>query len=450
MSRLIYWFRADLRLADSPALAAACRAATSLIPVYVNSPPDVSTRWGFARSSTQRQQYLSETLTALDAQLRALGSRLIILDGPAPEALATFVQAVQAERIVCETIAAPEEQEEVSQLRALGIKVQEHWQSTMFDPDALPFDIGSMPDVFTGFRQRIESNKCLVRTSIAQPKTLPPLPDTLKFNGLGIGAPHDRPTSIDFCPTSNAASTAAGTFANTSTSVSAGEQAALQYLAEYFSGSYASTYKLTRNQLSGTHFSTKFSLWLALGTVSAPTIIEHLRRYEAQHGANESTYWIWFELLWRDYFRFLHLKYGRALYTRHGLRKSDDGRILDELASLTTSGARTAFARWTEGNTRNSLVNAGMNELRATGWISNRMRQIVASYLIYDFKLDWRAGAAWFESQLLDYDVYSNQGNWLYIAGLGTDPRGGRRMNLDKQALEHDPEGNYRKYWTAT
>jgi deoxyribodipyrimidine photo-lyase len=88
-----------------------------------------------------------------------------------------------------------------------------------------------------------------------------------------------------------------------------------------------------------------------------------------------------------------------------------------------------------------------MNELAATGKMSNRMRQIVASYLIYDLRIDWRAGAAWFESQLLDYDVYSNQGNWLYIAGLGTDPRGGRRMNLEKQALEHDPKGLYRKQW---
>ena len=91
-----------------------------------------------------------------------------------------------------------------------------------------------------------------------------------------------------------------------------------------------------------------------------------------------------------------------------------------------------------------------MNELRATGTLSNRMRQIVASYLIYDLAQDWRAGAAWFEAQLLDYDVYSNQGNWLSIAGLGTDPRGGRQMNLEKQALEHDPQGLYRKKWAQS
>jgi deoxyribodipyrimidine photo-lyase len=72
---------------------------------------------------------------------------------------------------------------------------------------------------------------------------------------------------------------------------------------------------------------------------------------------------------------------------------------------------------------------------------------VVASYLIYDLNADWRAGAAWFESQLLDYDAYSNQGNWLYIAGRGTDPRGGRRFNVQKQAQDHDPGHSYRRLW---
>jgi deoxyribodipyrimidine photo-lyase len=75
------------------------------------------------------------------------------------------------------------------------------------------------------------------------------------------------------------------------------------------------------------------------------------------------------------------------------------------------------------------------------------MRQIVASYWIYDMGGDWRAGAAWFESQLIDYDVYSNQGNWLYIAGRGTDPRGGRPFNVAKQMRDHDPDGLYRQHW---
>jgi deoxyribodipyrimidine photo-lyase len=88
-----------------------------------------------------------------------------------------------------------------------------------------------------------------------------------------------------------------------------------------------------------------------------------------------------------------------------------------------------------------------MRELATTGYLSNRLRQVVASYLIHDLCGDWRAGAAWFESQLVDYDVYSNQGNWLYIAGRGTDPRGGRRFNPIKQAQDHDADGSYRRLW---
>jgi deoxyribodipyrimidine photo-lyase len=78
------------------------------------------------------------------------------------------------------------------------------------------------------------------------------------------------------------------------------------------------------------------------------------------------------------------------------------------------------------------------------------MRQIVASWLVHDLGVDWRVGAAWFEAQLIDFDVHSNQGNWLYLAGLGTDPRGGRRFDPIKQAREHDPDGRYQRCWSVT
>ena len=91
-----------------------------------------------------------------------------------------------------------------------------------------------------------------------------------------------------------------------------------------------------------------------------------------------------------------------------------------------------------------------MRELATTGWLSNRMRQIVASYLVHDLGGDWRAGAAWFEHTLIDFDPCSNQGNWAYIAGRGTDPRGGRRFNTDKQTHDHDPHGHYRRLWGTT
>jgi deoxyribodipyrimidine photo-lyase len=173
-----------------------------------------------------------------------------------------------------------------------------------------------------------------------------------------------------------------------------------------------------------------------LGCVSPRTIVAKLDAYEQVHGANDGTYWLWFELLWRDYFRFLHFKYGTQLYRATGLSENP-----------VSKGGVQHFERWRTGTTGKLLVDAGMRELLKTGYLSNRMRQIVASYWIYDLQGDWRVGAAWFESQLIDYDVYSNQGNWLYLAGLGTDPRGGRRFNIAKQEQDYDPLGEYQRLW---
>jgi deoxyribodipyrimidine photo-lyase len=213
---------------------------------------------------------------------------------------------------------------------------------------------------------------------------------------------------------------------------------AAEHLRQYFGRALAHTYKLSRNGLIGVDYSTKFSPWLACGALSARVVCAALRQFEAAHGANDGTYWIWFELMWRDYFRFLHLQHGVALYRAQGL------------SSLGQPGHDAhRFEAWCHARTGEPLVDAGMTELSATGYLSNRLRQIVASYLVHDLGCDWRAGAAWFEAQLIDYDVYSNQRNWLYIAGRGTDPRNGRRFNLQRQMRDHDPDGAYRRLWAT-
>jgi deoxyribodipyrimidine photo-lyase len=215
-----------------------------------------------------------------------------------------------------------------------------------------------------------------------------------------------------------------------------GERNAAAHLKQYLERRLPDSYKETRNQLIGQDYSSKLSPWLALGCISARTIAAELAIYEQRYGANDGTYWLWFELMWRDYFRFLHFKYGRQLYQEKGLSK----------LPVVHSDPRK-FERWCSGNTGEPLVDAGMRELLQSGYLSNRMRQIVASYWIYDLQGDWRLGASWFESQLIDYDVYSNQGNWLYLAGRGTDPRGGRRFNIAKQTQDHDPRGEYQSLW---
>ena len=217
-----------------------------------------------------------------------------------------------------------------------------------------------------------------------------------------------------------------------------GERSALARLQHYLWGSQAvATYKETRNGLVGHQYSTKFSPWLALGCLSPRMIYSELKRYEKTEVANHSTYWVVFELLWRDYFKFVCLKFGDRVFHRAGILGKD----------LPWSQDMDKFRAWAEGRTGVPWVDANMRELRLTGWMSNRGRQNVASFLLKDLGLDWRLGAEWFESLLLDHDVCSNYGNWNYAAGIGNDPRENRKFNMIKQAMDYDGDGEFVRLW---
>lgn len=415
MATLIYWFRNDLRLTDNPALVEACLHADCLLPVYI-FPPQSKTlhTLGFPKVGHHRQTFLRESLNDLKLQLRALGSDLLEYEGEPADVLVTLSHTLGADAIYCERIEAPEEIQQSQQIQGRGILMKEFWQSSMCSPESLPFPAQDMPNIFTQFRKEIEHTGLRFTSPAATPSRIPALPTCLEILPEGFDGEGVMPANHFL----------------------GGERGALAHLKQYLVRRLPDTYKATRNQLIGKDFSSKFSPWLALGCISARTIAADLAAYEQCHGANEGTYWLWFELLWRDYFRFLHFKYGRQLYRAKGLND----------APLVQSNSRQ-FESWCAGKTGESFVDAGMQELAKTGYLSNRMRQIVASYLIYDLKGDWRLGAAWFESQLIDYDVYSNQGNWLYLAGRGTDPRGGRHFNIAKQAQDHDPRGDYQRLW---
>ena len=164
-----------------------------------------------------------------------------------------------------------------------------------------------------------------------------------------------------------------------------------------------------------------------------------VKRYEREFGANQSTYWLIFELRWRDFFRLMMLKYGPLLFSFHGFRRE---------YSPAAGRDENAFKRWKEGKTGQPFVDAAMKELNATGFMGNRMRQVTASWLVDHMNLDWRLGAAWFEEQLIDYDVASNWGNWAYQAGVGNDPRGKRVFNAQRQADMYDPDKEYQRLWS--
>ena len=417
MTIAIYWFRNDLRIGDNAALIEASKGVDYLLPIYVHDQNlDGKTSWGFERIGRHRKVFLQESLNDLKTQIRRLGSDLFELSGNLQEIFLGLRDEFGVNLIYCEQIEAPEELGQVKILQEMGFEVRAVWQSSMLSPTNLPFQVNDMPDIFTQFRQQIEKSKLSFEVPKADLQFMPSLPNDESVSCLRREAEALLSNSIFV----------------------GGEYAARVHIDRYFDRRLVDTYKQTRNQLVGMDYSSKFSPWLAWGCCSARKIANKIADYEKIYGVNDGTYWLWFELLWRDYFRFLHFKYGKRLYHSSGL-SNQKSNPFDSIR----------FSQWVSGNTGVSLVDAGMRELSATGFLSNRMRQIVASFWIYDMQGDWRAGAAWFESQLIDYDVYSNQGNWLYIAGKGTDPRGGRPFNVIKQAKEYDPDSEYRKMWIS-
>jgi deoxyribodipyrimidine photo-lyase len=415
---LIYWFRNDLRLTDNPALREACLHADYLLPVYIHSPQTRAIHaLGFPRESDHRQAFLRESLDDLKEQLRSLGSNLLEYTGEPVDVLLQLLALINANAIYCERIEAPEEMRQCDQIKALGIPLQEFWQSSMLSLETLPFPVQDMPDLFTQFRKEVERAGLKFESPVLAPPFMPALPELPELPEVLL------------------AKTAYPATASPKKWIG-GERSGAAHLKQYLARRLPDSYKETRNQLIGQDYSSKFSPWLALGCLSARTIAAELAVYEQRYGANDGTYWLWFELMWRDYFRFLHFKYGRLLYHAKGLSE----------APIAHSNS-DQFEPWISGTTGELLVDAGMRELAQSGYLSNRMRQIVASYWVYDLLGDWRVGASWFESQLIDYDVYSNQGNWLYLTGRGTDPRGGRRFNIAKQTHDHDPQGKYQSLW---
>lgn len=438
MSTVLFWFRNDLRLHDQPALhAALTTGATHLLPVVCRPPADEATRWGFARVGPHRLAFRAAAVRDLGARMAALGNPLQVLDDSPAGALPALARAVGARTVLCEDIAAPEEQAEVAALRAAGLPVQTVWHSSLLPPERMPWPAAELPGVFTAFRQRVERAGIVPAAPLAEPLRLLSSPAGADDAVRGLGGGRADIPAAGSAP-DTAGQNPRSSFPYGLPQCDGGETAARAHLAQYLARKLPHSYKATRNGLTGLDYSSKFSPWLATGALSARQVFAELQAFERTHGANDGTYWLWFELLWRDYFRLLHRQYGAALYRGRGLSEQP-------LAPHNAQG----FERWCQGRTGEPLVDAAMRELAATGYLSNRLRQVVASYLVYDLRGDWRAGAAWFESQLVDYDVYSNQGNWLYIAGRGTDPRGGRRFNPAKQAQDHDADGHYRRLWGA-
>ncbi len=427
MKTAIVWFKTDLRLTDNETLVKAIAQNDIVIPVYCLDESHFKMgAFGFRKTGNFRAQFLLESLADLDAGLRALGSGLTIVSGKPEVEIPKLVQQYKARRVYAKReVAYEEKQTEITVKTALSklrCELVTCCTSTLYHPEDLPFAIKDIPDVFTNFRKDIERNPTIrytfgKPTEISSPQIAPADIPTIEV--LGMQKPQsDERAAIRF---------------------TGGESEALKRIDHYFFGSDAiATYKETRNGMVGVNYSTKFSAWLAMGCISPRLIYKELKRYERQNLANESTYWLTFELLWRDYFRFMMEKYQSKFFSKAGIRDRE----------LPSSGTNEKLLQsWVNGQTGVDFVDANMVELRLTGFMSNRGRQNVASYYCHELKLDWRCGAAYFEEQLIDYDVCNNWGNWAYLAGVGNDPRGTRIFNIEKQALDYDKDLVFRKLW---
>ncbi|KAF8036694.1 hypothetical protein BT93_C2413 [Corymbia citriodora subsp. variegata] len=455
----IVWFRNDLRLLDNEVLFQAWSSSELVLPVYCLDPRHFATTryFGFPKTGALRAQFLIECLEDLKKNLVKRGLDLLIRRGKPEEILPSIAKTFGAhtvyaqketcseelgvERRVCKglhlvALSSVSTSNELSGMDSsidakpqhasgisfkMGPRLNLIWGSTMYHIDDLPFSTDHLPDVYTQFRKSAES-KCRIRDCVKVPKYLGPAPSTndwgcvptLKQLGLSLD---QVKLGMRF---------------------SGGESAALSRVHEYFwKKDLLSTYKKTRNGMVGADYSTKFSPWLASGCLSPRLLCEEVKRYEMERVANDSTYWVLFELIWRDYFRFLSIKYGNSIFHLGGPRKVNSNWSQD----------KKLFDCWKDGRTGYPLIDANMKELSTTGFMSNRGRQIVCSFLVRDMGLDWRMGAEWFETCLLDYDPCSNYGNWTYGAGVGNDPREDRYFSIPKQAKTYDPEGEYVAFW---
>ena len=294
------------------------------------------------------------------------------------------------------------------------LEISLRWSNTLFEASQINLTKEDYPKSFSSFRRKIEKKKISLRT---HPFTLDYKKQVMiDINKKELLKNPYQCSNVLFTPGENA-----------------GKNRVDYYL---FLSKNIDTYKLTRNKLLGFNFSSKFSPWLAHGALSPRSVWKEIELYESSINENESTYWLKFELLWREFFKQAMFHYPLSYFKETGLNNNKKEATINE----------ELYKKWCNGVTANEFINANMIELNQTGYMSNRGRQNVASYLIHELNLDWRLGAAYFESKLIDYDVSSNWGNWAYLAGVGNDPRA-RKFNIEKQQKTYDPENQYTKHW---
>ncbi len=440
MNRILYWFRNDLRLHDNEGFVRAAERADQVLPVFVFDPRLFTQhpRLEFRKTGVFRANFLIESVQDLRQSLRNRGADLIVRVGNPADVLAELATETGATAVYASKEITQEEtsvEAELSKkLKQQNIDLDLFWMSTLYHVRDLPFEISRLPDVFTQFRNQVEKH-AKIRPTFKAPDSVKLVPNVI---------PGEMPTLSTFGFDTETQKLALQPDSRRAVPFKGGETVALNRLDRYlWQTDLIATYKETRNGMSGEDYSSKFSAWLSTGCLSPRMIYDELMRYENERVRNDSTYWLIFELLWRDFFRFVALKFGTRIFKVSGIRHD---------LHKTFRRDENLFFQWAKGQTGIPFIDANMREMNATGFMSNRGRQNVASFLVKDLGIDWTWGAAYFESLLVDYDACSNWGNWNYVAGVGNDPRdsgngNARYFNIYSQAMRYDEQGDYVKHW---
>lgn len=421
MANSIIWFRHDLRLADNPALRAAVEQGGPVVPVYTWSPEDEG-EWPPGAAS---RWWLHHALAALDADLRKLGSRLIIRTGRTVETLVALAREAKATAVFWnhryEPAAVQIAKDVESTLRKQGLSVGEFHGNLLFDPRVTLNRQGGPFQVFTPYWKH-----CL---SAPEPESPKPAPSRLS-------RPRQWPSSLSLddlrlLPKVKWAEGIAGTWVP-------GERFASDRLTRFIEKAL-SDYSTGRDRPEKTGTS-RLSPDLHWGHISPRQVWHAVKRSTHRKPPKIATQAAGYlrQLGWREFAH--HLLVHFAHTPQEPLRPA--------FARFPWNGSPEHLRAWQHGRTGYPLVDAGMRELWHTGWMHNRVRMVVASFLVKHLLVPWQEGARWFWDTLVDADLANNTLGWQWCAGCGADAAPYFRIfNPVLQGRKFDPDGDYVRCW---